>query len=248
MVGAQFAGLYTALSKLKQQTTLPGKDGLSANDLLECSAEVYGKFSTKTTTLKTKQLLEELGPLGDTYVRALRVTADLCGERAIRIILPGAALALRYEHPENAYVELVRRIAESLEDGELAAAKKLAGDLPHIEQAGKILGTAVKVRANMRRPTKIYDRQMEALKSASWGIDELDLLTDANAIGAIPPGSLGFGIRTRDSARGFTDNRGMLVIAAIMLRGGPSIHHMQSELDDSMKDFAAQLLISADSV
>jgi hypothetical protein len=117
----------------------------------------------------------------------------------------------------------------------MARAKNLAEALPSIADAGAILGTAVAVSANTRRPIRMYEQQMEALKSRSWGIDELDLLTDPNAISAIPPGLLGFVIVTQD---GYFDvdgeGIGNLVIAAIMLRGGPSVPSELREIQESL--------------
>lgn len=239
MIGARFPDLYRKLSELKQETLRAGEDGLSPNDLLEGSAAVYARFSCQTAPSTTMQLLDYLDGLTETYSRALKKTTDICGERAKDIILPAAALALRYERPENAYCEIVRRIAASTPGEELASAKKLGAEMPRIEKAGEVLGTAGQVRAKTHSANRVYAEQMDALESGSWGIDELDLLTSPSAIGAIPPGSLGFGIRTLESVRGPCNG---LVIAAIMLRGGPSLYHLQTESLKSTIDLARELL------
>jgi hypothetical protein len=239
MIGADFPGLYRKLSELKQETLQAGEDGLSPNDLLEGSAAVYARFSCQTAPSSITQLLDYLDGLTETYSRALKKTADICGERAKNIILPAAALALRYERPENAYCEIVRRIAASTPGKELASAKKLGTEMPRIEKAGGVLGTARQFCAKTHSRNRVYAEQIHALESGSWGIDELDLLTSPSAIGAIPPGSLGFGIRTLESVRGPHDG---LVIATIMLRGGPSIYHLQTESMKSTIDLASELL------
>jgi len=107
------------------------------------------------------------------------------------------------------------------------------------------VGTAVDAAKRMRRPTKMYADQMDALRSRAWGIDELDLLSNPSAINSIPPGSLGFGLVTRSGKpRGFKDGAGPLMIASIMLRGGPSLHQVQGDVDESIKNMAADLLAS----
>ncbi len=242
VVGARFPALYNSLTKAKQQRLAAGRDGLSANDLLECSAAVYARMSLETSPANTTQILEYLDGLAETYSRALRKAVEICGERAKDIILPTVALALRYERPENAFCELARRVAESAPGEEIASAKKLAPALPPIEGAGEILGTAVESRYKIGRRFDVYAEQMDALTSNSWGIDELDLLTKPDAIRAIPPGSLGFGIKTLDGARGPREG---VFIAAIMLRGGPSVYQAKTEVDESLKDLAADLLISS---
>jgi hypothetical protein len=177
-------------------------------------------------------LLEQLGDLGETYTHALRLARDVCGERGAQVILPAAALALRYEHPGNSFVEIVRRIAAANEGGEIAQAKKLAGALPSLEGAGSVLGTAVQASSHIRRQFRVYQSQMEAMRFNSWGIDELDLLVNPKAIEAISTGALGFGIVTQDSVRGL-NSRGLLVVTALMLRGGPSIPSVLREIQDS---------------
>jgi hypothetical protein len=246
MVGARFPNLHRKLSELKRETMLPGHQGLSANDLIESAAAVYARLSVQSVDMDAKQLLEDLNGMSETYTRALRLTMDICGDRATRILLPATALALRYQHPENAYIELATRIAHSDAGAELEAAKKLAANLPPIKEAGRVVGTAVDAAKRMRQPTKMYLDQMNALRSGTWGIDELDLLSNPSAINSIPPGSLGFGLVTRSgNPRGFKDGAGTLVIAAAMLRGGPSLHQLQGDVDQSILRFAADLLASS---
>ncbi len=191
MVGARFPNLHRKLSELKRETMLPGHQGLSANDLIESAAAVYARLSVQSVDMDVKQLLEDLNGMSETYTRALRLTMDICGDRATRILLPATALALRYQHPENAYIELATRIAHSDAGAELEAAKKLAANLPPIKEAGRVVGTAVDAAKRMRQPTKMYLDQMNALRSGTWGIDELDLLSNPSAINSIStPGSL----------------------------------------------------------
>jgi hypothetical protein len=245
MVGARFPNLHRRLSELKRETMLPGQQGLSANDLIEAAAAIYARLSVQSVDMDAAQLLEDLNGMSETYSRALSLTIDLCGKRATKVLLPATALALRYQHPENAYIELATRIAQAADGAELEAAKKLAADLPSIKEAGRVVGTAVDAGKRMRRPTKMYLEQMDALRSGTWGIDELDLLSKPDAINSIPPGSLGFGLVTRSgNPRGFKDGAGTLVIAATMLRGGPSLHQVQGDVDQSILRFAADLLAS----
>jgi len=234
-IGAYFPDLYRKLADLKKETLRPGKQGLSAIDVIESGATVYANIASQGVRCpNTTQLLERLSGLDETYTRALRLTYDLCGERALSVLLPATALSLRYENPGNAYVSMVQRIAVAAEGKEVAEAKELAKALPSIEDAGRLLGTAVEARAKIRRPTSIYEQQMQALKTQSWGIDELDLLSDPQAISSIPYGLLGFGILTQDSNRGLEGERGRLVIADIMLRGGPAVSSELREIRESL--------------
>jgi hypothetical protein len=245
MIGARFPNLHRKLSELKRETMLPGQQGLSVNDLIESAAAVYARLSVQSVDMDAKQLLEDLSGMSETYTRVLRITVDLCGQRATRILLPATALALRYQHPENAYIELATRIEHSDPGAELETAKKMAADLPSIKEAGRVVGTAVDAAKRMRRPTKMYLDQMDALRSGTWGIDELDLLSKPDAINSIPPGSLGFGLVTRSgNPRGFKDGAGTLVIASTILRGGPSLNQVQGDVDQSILRFAADLLAS----
>lgn len=243
MMGARYPNLHRRLTAAKQGMLAVGDDGLTANDLLEGAAVVYARLAYQMTAVTATQMLAELKGLNETYTRALQITVDACGERAIRVLLPSVSLALQYERPENAYVEIMKLILRSEDGEELAAAKRLAADLPHLNRAGRAIGTAVAAARRIRKPSKVYEVQMNALRSGSWGIDELDLLTDPKAVSSVPYGSLGFGVVTRAGIpRGFPDGRGSLMIAAIMLRGGPSIHQEQMDVDRRAIKLARDLL------
>jgi hypothetical protein len=237
--------LYKKLAELKNQTLRAGKDGISANDVLEGGAAVWASLKTHDYVATTAQLFERLSGLEPTYTRSLNLARELCGDRTARVFLPATALALRYEVPENAFGSLVRLIASAALGGELAEAKKLGAALPPIAEAGSVLGTAVEARAKLRARFRVYEKQMTALKTRSWRIDELDLLTNAGATEAIPLGLLGFGLMTKTSSRGFNDSPGRQVIAAIMLRGGLSVPQQLREIQESLPQSASESVSSA---
>jgi hypothetical protein len=135
--------------------------------------------------------------------------------------LLAAALALRYEHFPNAFLPLARAIASADPGNEEGTARDFEAAMPQPEGAGRVLGTAADVRASSKTGYLLYTDQVKALETLAWGIDELDLLSEPQAYGHIPPGKLGFAIVTRSGRRGFGDDHSMgprLIVANMMLR------------------------------
>jgi hypothetical protein len=223
--------VYEGLARLQEDVGRVGRDGVSALDLLEGSAIVYSCLAN-APGIAAEVLLGRLRGFNETYLRALRLVEAICGTRAPQVFLPATALALRYEHPENALVSCVKAFDLSTPGAEIATARTIAAQKPAIEGAGRWLGAASDVASSMRNPPRNYDRQLLAFRERAWGIDEFDLLSEPTRIGNVPVGSLGFNIVTRDRYRGAPAQLGSLAIAAVMLGAGSPIpelwrHHVR---------------------
>jgi len=242
LIGAQLPRIYENLAALQQASLTVGRDGLCARDVLEGAAVVYSSIATHGMDQTERTFRDQLAALEPAYRRLFDSTHQVCGDRALHTILPAAAIALFYEHPENAYLAVVQSLITAPAAQTVGAAKVLAAEPPVIEGAGAVLGTAAAAKAALHNRATVFDMQFESLHPDKWGVDEIDLLTDPTAINAIPAGQLGFAIVTRQSRRGFPpDGGGRLVIGALMLRGGPTIASFEAYVNDQWKAYARYL-------
>jgi hypothetical protein len=217
--GAVYPGLYAALAAAGEALAVHGPDGISARDVIECSAFLYGRDSTFGAGDRViDATLDPEGP----YQRLVHAASERCPGSTPVQIRAASALALRYERPGAAVLPLLERLGD---------ARALARDLPSLPDAGAVLGTAAEVRTRTRHSYSMYDEQFERL--AAWDVDELDLLTDPAALTSIPAGQLGFTLVTRGGPRGpkhHSRGYSAVMIGTAMLPAGPSVAKLRRDL------------------
>jgi tetratricopeptide (TPR) repeat protein len=189
VLSAREPALAQAFDKLWAGTTLPNAEGLSVMHLIEGSAIVYEHAANPSRDGLEDRLAEVWHVHGDMYRRAYEMTQRACGPRALDIILPAAALALRYTNPANAFPFFLEWLNSSLLGSEIAEARRIAERPPGIDSAGPYLGTACDVREKQRdRPDRyqIYDDVLDDLAKRGSGVDEIDLMADPSALLKLP--------------------------------------------------------------
>lgn len=236
-----FPKISERVQRVHQRSAQHGRDGLSALDVVEGSAALYARKSCTQQTPSALAFLHELEGSAPTHAALLRTAHAAHGETCMPLLLPAAALALRYERPGDAIMPLLQRLRDAVRDDVLAAARRIASELPDVD-AGERLGTAsdyaarlterARLRPLARVPPRTFDVQMRALRQGSWNIDELALLSDVNASSSIPVGSLGFRIVTKDGKRGFSDGFAPLLNGVLMLGGGLTVSEQLRRLTE----------------
>jgi tetratricopeptide (TPR) repeat protein len=183
LLAAELPSLAEGLGQLWKKITSPGVLGLSAEHLIEGSAVVFQHLLTHGIEGLESRLAHAWDETGKTYRKAFDIARELCGARALEIILPATALALRYAKPPEAYVVFLEKLKAGEPGKEIATARALALDPLGITEAGEYLGTASDVRSKQagsdnRYP--VYDDVLDKLEQRAWGFDEIDLLSDRN--------------------------------------------------------------------
>ncbi|HXN89516.1 MAG TPA: tetratricopeptide repeat protein [Methylocella sp.] len=181
VVGAQMPSLAQSFKKLWDGVNTPNSDGLSAMDLIEGSAIIYEYALTYGRNGLADRLPSVWEAHGDTYRKAYEVAQKECGARALDIILPAVALALRYSNPPNAYQVFLKTLKSLSQGSEVSEARALADRPPRIPSAGRYLGTALDVWKRQRywwSRYRIYDDVLNSLEKRAWGVDEIDLLAE----------------------------------------------------------------------
>jgi tetratricopeptide (TPR) repeat protein len=176
--------LAQAFDELWARVSARNSDGLSAMDLIECSAIIYEQILSHGRDGLEERLPGLWEIHSDTYRRAYNVAFKICGSRAPDIILPATALALRHSDPASAFPVFLSKLSQSQPGAERSEARALAEHPPTIPAAGRHLGTACNVRSKQwhnRRRYQIYDPVLDELGKRAWGVDEIDLLTEPSA-------------------------------------------------------------------
>jgi hypothetical protein len=231
-----WGAIHPALHASLRAADLPfrerGPAGISAQDIVEGSAFLYGREVRSThdrpSTPQVDPTLDESGPY-QRLISASLAQNPQCTNRGIRV---AAALALRYEVPGEAYLPLLERVCKAAPTDEAEAARDIAVALPQLPGAGAILGAARQYQARYPTGYRIYDEPLAQLEQQAWGIDELDLLAGPQALDAIPPGQLGFTVTTRTTIRRSNQaNKGpaSVLIASMLLPTGPSVAKLRRE-------------------
>jgi tetratricopeptide (TPR) repeat protein len=192
LLAAEMPSLAHGFRQLWQRIRAPSAAGLSVEDLIEGSAIVFQHLLTDGRGGLETRLASAWDEAGETYRKAFDVAQEICGARALDIILPATALALRYASPPEAYVVFLEKLKACEPGQEISAARALASTPLPIEVAGEYLGTALDVRRN--QPTSddrypVYDDVLDKLEKRAWGFDEIELLSDpgpAQQIGEFP--------------------------------------------------------------
>lgn len=181
LLKAQLPSLAKGFSLLWEKIRAPGARGLSAEDLIEGSAIVFQHLLTFGREGLETHLANAWDDVPETYRRALDIAQDICGVRALDIILPATALALRYANPPEAYVAFLEKLNACDPGNEIAAARALASTRAEINGAGDYLGTALDVRRNQNTSDDrypVYDDVLDKLENRVWDFDEIELMSD----------------------------------------------------------------------
>lgn len=181
MLAAELPSLAKGLDQLWEKMNAPCVSGLSALDLIEGSAIVFEHLLTHGREQLETRLASAWDEAGETYRKAFDIAQEVCGARALDIILPASALALRYARPPEAYVVFLEKLKACEPGQEISAAQALASTPLHIEAAGDYLGTALDVRRNQHRSDDhypVYDNVLDQLETRAWAFDEIELLSD----------------------------------------------------------------------
>ena len=181
LLAAELPSLAKGFGQLWEKIRKPGVPGLSAEDLIEGSAIVFQHLLTHGREGLETRLANAWDEAGETYRRAFDIAREICGARALDIILPATALALRFASPPEAYVVFLEKLKACEPGKEISAARALASTPAQLEAAGEYMGTALDVRRNQHRSDDhypVYDDVLEKLEKRTWGFDEIDLLSD----------------------------------------------------------------------
>ena len=162
------------------KVTARGRGDLAAIDLIEGSAIIFEHLLTHGREGLEERLAKVWDDVGTTYRRAFDVAQEICGSRALDIILPATALALRYSDPAAAYPVILKKLNASAPGAEISTARELAARPPRIGAGVRYLGTAADVRERQRGKSQyhIYDDVLDQLQQRALGFDEIDLLSD----------------------------------------------------------------------
>jgi tetratricopeptide (TPR) repeat protein len=188
LMRAQRPSLAQNLDKLWAGVNARNDDGLSAMDLIEGSALIYEHALTHGRNGLEDRLRSVWDAHDDTYRKAYDVAQKTCGARALDVILPAVALALRYSNPPNAYPVFVAALNSSSPGTEMSEARVLVDRPPRIPSAGRYLGTALDVRKRRRTRRshyRIFDDVLDRVAERAWGVDEIDLLANPCAAGKV---------------------------------------------------------------
>jgi hypothetical protein len=130
LLAAELPSLAKRFEQLWEKIRAPGVPGLSAEDLIEGSAIVFQHLLTHGREGLETRLANAWDEAGETYRKAFDIAREICGARALDIILPATALALRYASPANAYVVFLERLKACEPGKEISAARALASTPP----------------------------------------------------------------------------------------------------------------------
>lgn len=191
-LAADSPALARRFDELWARVTARGSDNLAAIDVIEGSAIVFQHLLTHGREGLEERLAKAWDDAGTTYRRAFDVAQEICGARALDIMLPASGLALRYSDPARAYPVVLRALASSQPGAEIAMARELASHPPNIGGGIRYLGTAIDVRQRQRQKKgryHVYDDVLDKLERRAWGFDEIELLSDrgpAQKVDAFP--------------------------------------------------------------
>ncbi|WP_170766545.1 hypothetical protein [Ruegeria lacuscaerulensis] len=222
LMGAFYPRLFKKLEELHAKQFRISESGLSAADVIEGAAVGYeilvrhgGAEAAAAGEFLERANLDHLE-----HVPAFAVVTAIRTKRPAELLLAAAALALRFENPNDVLDPIAQKIAESPLGAEESGARMLEKYALRDMHGGLYLGTAVDVRRRSRTSYRLYDQQLDALRDREWGVDEIGLLTTREPLSVLPPGELGFAVVTRGSPRGISGGEASarLTIAATLLR------------------------------
>jgi hypothetical protein len=194
LAGAAIPDFFAFLEQRRATESVANDRGISILGVIEGSAVIFANLLMYGDDAAA-HVREELVTLPLLYGELLDFTVSLVGDRALRVALPAAAVALCYEAPQYAYCELVPMVAAAPDGEELARGQELFESPPALESAGAWLGDAIAQRA-ADDSYRIYDTFLEELRSDKWGVDSYALMADPQAMHRVGFFPLGFVTRT----------------------------------------------------
>ena len=233
--GALRPAFFAHLKELAQGERVANADGLSVLGVLEGSAVVHSRLLLHGEEDATPHIEAELATLPAVYRELFDLTVARAGERALELVLPAVALALRFMQPHDAYLPLLALLAESPPGQAVQHGRGLIDRLHEITSAGPLLGTALDLR-RMDDGFRLYDQILARLESGEWGIDSYDLLAHPPAMHAV--GTFPLGIVTTDGYLGSMDPNElaarMVLMGAVLRsqsrrRAERDFHHFQAD-------------------
>jgi tetratricopeptide (TPR) repeat protein len=218
LAGAYFPDLFREVDALAAAEAESNTDGLSILAVIEGSAVVHAELLTGGTILARERIEAELAKLPPVYRALLDATVQRHGDRALELLLPTVALALRYTRPHDAYLPLLALVVDSPVGDALVRGRALSMHLPDIPAAGPILGTAIDVHQETEQ-YRVYATILRDLAAGRWNVDSYALLADPEAMKLIP--SFPLGAFARDDYIGLEDAKAFAartIIMGIVLR------------------------------
>ncbi len=199
MVGALMPGFFAHMTQLAESERIASADGLSILGVLEGSAVVHAQMLMHGDEDATPYIEAELKTLPPVYSQLYELTVARTGARALELMLPAVALALRFMQPHTAYPRLLSLLEQSAPGEAIAYGRGLIERLKEISEGGHLLGTAIELR-HMHDGYRVYDAVLGKLENGDWGIDSYDFLAQPKAMFSV--GTFPLGIVTTDSYLG----------------------------------------------
>ena len=234
VMGALMPAFFAHMKELVDGERVANSDGLSIMGLMEGSAVVHAHQLEHPEEDATPYIEAELETLPPVYRELYDLTVARAGDRALELLLPTVALALRFMQPHNAYLPLLALLAESAPGEAVEYGRALAGQLPHIPEAGHPLGTAIDLR-RMHDGYRLYDAILEKLEAGEYGIDSYDFLAQPAAMHAV--GTFPLGMVTTDGYLGSLDKTELA--ARMVLMGAVLRTQSRRRAEREFRDFQA---------
>jgi hypothetical protein len=219
LAGADVPELFEDLESIERGFKSAATSGISAWHIVEGTAsvaQILAETSASTAGERDDAIIRGLTRLDSGYSIAYAICRSHFGQRAAKLFLPAAALALRYERPGEAILPLSALLGAAAAPGEETYVARFVGDkLPNLSAAGKRLGTAVDVWSRERsrfwkRRHTFYRPQLDYLARFNL-FDEISVLCEQ--FDGIPDELIHVIIRTKDNVGG----AGPLVEAGVAL-------------------------------
>jgi hypothetical protein len=185
-VGAMIPPLLQRQQELVAAEAETNEAGLSTIALLEGSAIVHTELLMGGLAFGRSRIEAQLATLPPVYRLLLDTTVRLYGDRAVELLLPTTALALRYARPHNAYLTLLPLVAESEEGDAVICGRTLCANLPRIPAAEPLLGTAIDVHRETAQSSRLYSMILRDLADGKWNVDSYTVLADPAAMHLLP--------------------------------------------------------------
>jgi len=218
LAGAVFPHFFEYQDQVTASEAEPNADGLSIIALIEGSAVVHAELLLSGIDGVCDRIEAQLATLPPVYRVLIDLTTQRYGDRAIELLLPTATLALRYTRPHEAYLPLLDLMADNPRDNPLLCGRALSDNLPEIDDAGPIIGTAINLYESTEK-YQVYASVLRDLAEEKWFVDSYSLLADPSAMNLIQSFPIGF--VTQDWVGGAIDKielSARLIIMSIVLR------------------------------
>jgi hypothetical protein len=192
LAGALNPQMFEHLRTVDRAERRENAAGLSTAALIEGAAAVHAEMLLASDEPDPgAQVRAALAGLPAEYRTLHDLTAARFGDHAMDVLLPAAALALRYTQPHEAYLALAGELLRRRDVAPLNAGRELLrAGLPRIGRAGPLLGTA----GDQHVPTtqfSVYRDMLSDLTAGTWGVDAYALLADPRAMPLVPSWPVG---------------------------------------------------------